>query len=329
MKQYARLLAVSGGLVAATAACSGQEAYSEDEAAYEVDAAEGSADWAVDCYSVACEAAACCAATCCAATCCAATCCAASGGDVEAGPPAPPPAVAAYTYQPSAPTAQVDAQTPPDPQTQRPPLDIPSYPDWPPREASSRIDIGDLIRNREDLSLFDAGQRLRAALDLADYPEHSFYSVPGGFILVTQREQIDPQGRALQGLARFQRPGEGRDTSMMTRIRDLFLERPPSYYRYVAIVITDRPFGATEGSLSAQEATDIVQLGSTALTRDARDIAFTDDFIAIALIYEYVNNGVGSGLDMIEPGRLRPREHLERSGLADALPRVFRPAGGN
>ena len=216
---------------------------------------------------------------------------------------------------------------PPDPADERPPLDIPAYPTWPPEEASSRVDIGNLIPNREGMTLFDAGQRLRAALDLADYSEHSFYSVPGGFILVTQREQIDTEGRTMPGIARFQQPGEGRDASMLMRIRDLFLERPPSFYRYLAIVITDRPFGASETALSAAQATTNVQQGSTVLSRDARDIAFTDDFLAIALIYEYENPGIGTDLTMIEPGRIRPAEHLELSGLSDALPRAFARTG--
>lgn len=199
---------------------------------------------------------------------------------------------------------------------------LPAYSPWPPEKASSRIDLDFLIGARDNLSLYEAGQRLKSALREADYGQHSFYSVPGGFILVTDTEQIRPQGTGYQGAKRYQMPGEGRDSWWLI-IRDLFLERPDTFYRYLAIVVTDRPFSAIGKELTRDEAVERLQMGSTDLTRETRQIAFTDYHSVTALIYEFTNGGADKKLEMISPGRLKPDLHLTASGLDRTLPKAF------
>ncbi|MFU7527991.1 hypothetical protein [Qipengyuania sp. ASV99] len=206
----------------------------------------------------------------------------------------------------------------------RPDLGIEPYPQWPPEQPSWTTQIDYLIESREGLSLYDAATRLRDALRAADYSAHSFYSVPGGFVLVTVTEQIDTEGYSMPGRFRYGAPGEGRE-DLLTRIRDLFLVRPESYYRYVAIVVSNRSFRPGESRLNAQEANRRVVQGSTDLSRDARDIRFTDDFKVNALIYEYENPGIGIDLIPVEPRMLDARLHLERMGLVGTIQRAFGP----
>ena len=217
-----------------------------------------------------------------------------------------------------------ELQPPPvlNPANQTPTPGLPVYSQWPPEEASSRVSLDFLIEDRSALSLYEVGQRLRSALREAEYGQHSFYAVPGGFILLTDREQIDPEGQAYSDLRRYQMPGEGRD-SWWQIIRDLFLERPESYYRYMAIVVSDQPFSAVGEELTPEEAVNRLQRGNTDLTRDTKQMPFSDDHRVTALIYEFVNGGADKKLDMISPGRLNPSVHLRASGLTDTVPRQF------
>jgi hypothetical protein len=217
------------------------------------------------------------------------------------------------------------ALTPADPTL--PALNLPAYQPWPPEAASSRIALDQLIGARDGLSLYRSAELLREALTEAGYGQHSFYSVPGGYILVTQTERTDPQGRGLTGMQRYQKPGEDRRDSLWLRIRDLFLERPETYYRYLAIVVSDQPFGASDGELTTDEAAKRTARGYNDLTDEARSMAFGERYRVTALIYEYINDGIGYDLAMIAPGRLPPKEHLVMSGLQDTVPRAFDNAG--
>ncbi|WP_299191946.1 hypothetical protein [uncultured Erythrobacter sp.] len=203
-------------------------------------------------------------------------------------------------------------------------LSLPRYPSWPPEEASSRIALDRYLGPREGRSLYETGQMLRDALNEAGYEQHAFYAVPGGYIIVTETERTDPEGAGVRGTARYLKPGEDR-IGLLVSIRDLFLERPKTYYRYLAIVVSDRPFCAARETLAVEEAERRVIGGFSDLSDDTREIDFSDRYRVTALIYEFVNDGIGYDLSMIAPGRIPPREHLKRSGLDEALPRIFAP----
>ncbi len=203
-----------------------------------------------------------------------------------------------------------------------PGLNLPAYQPWPPEEASSRVALDRLIGPRGNLSLYDTGELLREALNQSGYQQHAFYAVPGGFILVTETERTDPEGNGVNGIGRYQRPGEDR-TGLLISIRDLFLERPPTYYRYIAIVVTDRPFCSSGATLTLEEASARVRRGLTDLTDETRDIAFEDRYRVTALIYEFVNDGIGYDLSMVAPGRIPPQDHLALSGLSETIPQSF------
>ena len=203
-----------------------------------------------------------------------------------------------------------------------PGLNLPVYEQWPPEEASSRVSLDRFIGERGGLSLYDTGVRLRDALNEAGYQQHAFYAVPGGYIIVTETERTDPSGQGLSGVARYQMPGEDR-TGLLISIRDLFLERPRTYYRYLAIVVSDSPFCVDRAALTIEQAQQRVLGGFTDLGDDARNVAFDDRYRVTALIYEFANDGIGYDLAMIAPGRIPPQDHLELTGLARALPRVF------
>lgn len=205
-----------------------------------------------------------------------------------------------------------------------PDLDLPAYPQWPPEPPSSRRVLDSMISSREGMSLYDAGEGLREALEAAGYYQQTYYSIPGGFLLATETERIAEDGGTLPIDERNRRPGDDSEDSLWAGIRDLFLERPPTLYRYIAIVVTNQPFTtARDEDLDTEEAAERTQGGSSNLTSRARTIPFSEDFQVTALIYEFQNDGIGYDLEPLAPGKLDPQTHLVKSGLAASLEQQF------
>src|SRR5579863_7649802 len=131
---------------------------------------------------------------------------------------------------------------PPSPSPQpkspaRPP--VAAFP-WPPPQASSRVLLAAWPRSPQMRLFGDIDARLTAALQPKGYAERSYYSVPGGFALVTRLEQIYSDGRSMPPPARFSArllpPSRFTDY-----IRALFTA-DPGYYRVIVFIVTDQGF---------------------------------------------------------------------------------------
>ena len=202
---------------------------------------------------------------------------------------------------------------------------IPTYPVWPPETPSSRASLDRFIAKRTGMSLYDAGQKLIGSFEDADYLEHSFYSAPGGFVLVTRIEKIGEDGRALEGAERYRLPNQRSDPSMTDYIRDLFLEAPPGFYRYIAIVVSNEPYRTSGASLANSEAIKRLRQGSNDLDRSYRGLPFSAEYKVDALIYEFRKDSKSGKAQMLDPGRLPPNIHLARTRLDAAIRKRFAP----
>lgn len=200
---------------------------------------------------------------------------------------------------------------------------IPAYPVWPPEVPSSRASLDRFIAKRGGMSLYDAGQKLIGAFEDAGYLEHSFYSAPGGFVLVTRIEKIGENGAALDGAERYRLPNQRSDPSMTDYIRGLFFEAPPGFYRYIAIVVSNEPYRTSNENLADSEAIKRLRAGSSDLDRSYRTIPFSTDYKVDALIYEFRKDAQGGKVRMIDPGRLPPQTHLARTRLDAEIRKHF------
>ncbi len=192
---------------------------------------------------------------------------------------------------------------------------IPRYPVWPPETPSSRVSLDRFIKGRANLSLHDAGQKLKAAFEDAGYLEYSYFSAPGGFVLVTRIEKISAKGDPLPGTERYTLPSQRNSDSLTSFVRGLFLDAPPGFYRYIAVVVSDTPYQTSRRSLSSTEAQRRLSAGSNNLSTAYKKIAFTGDHNVEALIYEFTKNSRTGKVRMIAPGRLTPRIHLAKTKL--------------
>lgn len=198
-----------------------------------------------------------------------------------------------------------------------------AYP-WPPEEPSSRIRI-DLNLNSETrsaLTLANIGNRILRSLQNATYSEASFYAAPGGFVVVTRLEAINPDGRPLPGTKRYELPSEKIGFDFKQYIRNLFFA-PDGYYRFIAFAVSDVPYVATEKPLSEAQSISRLRRGASRLTRSYSDLPFTDNHQIDALIYEFEKQNNNKTIETLRPGRLSPRLHLNNSGLSVALAQFF------
>nr|VFK59873.1 MAG: hypothetical protein BECKUNK1418G_GA0071005_100933 [Candidatus Kentron sp. UNK]VFK70148.1 MAG: hypothetical protein BECKUNK1418H_GA0071006_102433 [Candidatus Kentron sp. UNK] len=192
---------------------------------------------------------------------------------------------------------------------------LPNY-EWPPETPSWTYRI---LRGSDGngVSLYEISERLFLALMRADYFEYSYYSAPGGFVMVTRLEAIDSEGTPLRGTRRFLLPNDNGDFEFAEYIRSLFFA-PTGYYRFIAFVVTDKSYVASPNVLSETTALDRLKEGATALPKAFRDIRFSSSHRIDALIYEFRKEG-GTGVETLIPGRIPPNSHLGRSGLGSSL----------
>lgn len=195
---------------------------------------------------------------------------------------------------------------------------LPAHP-WPPEDPSSLVTLSHYYNFGVGVaSLYEVAQTLVASLYRAGYAEVGFYRVPGGLVLVTRLEGIDVQGRPLGAERRYRPPGDRNDFSLPGYIRNLFFA-PEGWYRYIAFVVSDKPYTTADRGLDETTALDRLRRGGVALPASYRERPYTPDHRVDALIYEFHKAGSDGAVEIIRPGRLPPENHFANNGLLLAL----------
>jgi hypothetical protein len=198
---------------------------------------------------------------------------------------------------------------------------IPSFPKWPPPQASANMEIPRdlLITGVTRPRIMDVASRLISALDKAEYGERSFYSVPGGFALVSRIEQIHPDGRSMEQNARWPlTPQPPRVFSVTSYLQALFSSNS-GYYRVIVFVVTNKPLVQSSPATSYSSPRDWVWAGANRVPTAIGFVNYTSEFSCTALIYEFHQESKGSEVKLDLPGLLTGKEHLEKSNLLVAL----------
>ncbi|MGE0595950.1 MAG: hypothetical protein AB7P07_06280 [Hyphomonadaceae bacterium] len=199
--------------------------------------------------------------------------------------------------------------------------ETPPFPRWPPPRASARAQLP-LTIFAGDASLGAVADRLMGALRDAGNARASFYTAPGGFVLVARLERIRNDARPQQGAGRFiePRPGdENKPDDPLGFVEALFFA-PEGRYRQVMFVVSDQVVGQGAWTLSSDAATTLLNEGSSLLARDYRVIPMSSGHRVTALIYEFRKQGNVEATVAL-PGRWNANTHLTRSGLMSSLRR--------
>jgi hypothetical protein len=164
-------------------------------------------------------------------------------------------------------------------------------------------------------SLSEVSDKLISALERAGYAEYRLYYVPCGFALVTRLEQIDDGGNPLDGKNRWNVEVIGmRDFSLSEYLRALFLA-PEGRYRLIVFVVSPENFRTVRGAVSRRTALEWLERGATSLDEVFRQIEFSNEFRATALIYEFYARGRSEEPRLELPSTLSGDEHLAKAHL--------------
>lgn len=193
------------------------------------------------------------------------------------------------------------------------------YP-WPPEEPSWRIPIDRDLSSRLQvgMSLIDVEDLLARSLSAAAYSEWRLYSAPGGFVMVTRFEGIEPDGTPLGDAARYSLPDDDGDSSFFSYFRNLF-DAPEGYYRFIAFVVSDETYTPSQDALQESVALRRLSRGANRLPPEYENIEFTARHQIEALIYEFRIRDGDDQIEAVIPGRIPGRNHLQNSGLSSAL----------
>jgi hypothetical protein len=216
-------------------------------------------------------------------------------------------------------TAREDfAPTMPMPEATPPTAGIPQFP-WPPPRASAEHQIRNKwVSEDEHTSLLDVAERLETALGNAGFETWKYSSVPHGFALVTQIEQILPDGTPRKERFRTDLPSLS-DLSFVEFLMAL-AKAPPGYFRVIVFVVTDLPFSRGDTAPAESEARHWLDAGLNKLPKSFGDLIYGADYRTTALIYEFKKLSKQPAT-LVSQSLASGRTHLERARIWDALTR--------
>jgi hypothetical protein len=159
--------------------------------------------------------------------------------------------------------------------------------------------------------------RLGAALDACGYAERAWFSIPGGFALVTRLEQINDDGTPKSGAARWAAEPPRQIAGIRDYMRALF-SAPGGRFRVVVFLVTDEPVGGGTPAPARAEAVGWLREGALSLPPEIAAQPLGDAHQAYAYIYEFEKQGDAEARFLAE-SRLTAQAHLNAAGLLMAL----------
>lgn len=196
---------------------------------------------------------------------------------------------------------------------------IPSFP-WPPPPASAEFEIPPTWLPRSPTQLSDVAQELVLALGAAQYPKWSFSSVPNGFALVAQMEQIKADGTPSPAPARWSTDlPRARELSLFAFIRAL-ASAPQGFYRVIVFIVTDEPWSRAGERPTGKEAERWLAEGYNRLPIDIGELTYREGHHATtALVYEFEKRFPHEPAAQIENSDILGKDHLQKAGILGPL----------
>ena len=198
---------------------------------------------------------------------------------------------------------------------------IPAFP-WPPPAPSAEHQIRNTWVTKGDrTTLSDVAQKLESALEDADYETWRYSSVPRGFALATQLEQIGPDGTPRSGKERFRTDLPSLADMTFVEFLKALAKAPPGYYRVIVFVVTNTPFARSGSTPTEQEAQRWLHVGLNQLPKSIGVMPYGDDYRTTALVYEFRKASKNSAATFVPKSPESGKIHLEKAGIWDALTR--------
>ncbi len=188
----------------------------------------------------------------------------------------------------------------------------PAFP-WPPPRASTACVLSkDLLAGATTLGAVD--ERLTAALAAQGYAEKSYFTVPGGFALVTRIEQFDDEGASKTGSDRWNSGLRPASFDLAEYVRALFWGRQGKY-RVIVFIATDTVFAEKKDGVAQDAAREWLRTGAPFLAPSIAEQAFGPRHRCTALVYEFELREALTEPRFLDPSTLPALTHIQKSGI--------------
>jgi hypothetical protein len=193
---------------------------------------------------------------------------------------------------------------------------VPEFP-WPPPKASASDMIPRelLVGNAAHPILGTVAQAIESAFQEAGYGEKSYYSVPGGFAMASQIEQINQDGTPKDSIDRWSSETP-RIRTLDAYLNALFTARP-GYYRVIVFIVTSKAFPQRDLKVTSEESKLWVSSGLNKLPEEIGNQEYSSGHSCTALIYEFKQTGKHAQL--MDPSQITGKTHLDKAGLMAAF----------
>ena len=199
---------------------------------------------------------------------------------------------------------------------------IPCFP-WPPPPASAELlEIPSnwlLTGGEKPNHLSDVAKKLENALRSAKYRRWSYYSVPDGFAMVTQMEQIKPDGTPSSEPARWSTKMPRIDKMNLLEFIKALANAQPGYYRVIVFIVTDHPWRRIGDKPTGVVAEQWLAEGFNKLPEYIGRLAYGCEHRTTALVYEFKKRNSNADAIFIDTSETRAMDHLKKAGIYDPL----------
>jgi hypothetical protein len=191
----------------------------------------------------------------------------------------------------------------------------PPFPEWPPPRPSTAFMLpDDFIAGKQNYG--GVGKALVAVLQRAGYQEAAFFSVPGGFAVITKMERIEADGTPSQ--MRWTTHDSPFPSGALASFKLIF-SAPEGLYRDFLFVVTDSPFPNDPNRPPDKDQVDSWSpLGFNFLPAEFSATPIQNNTHCVAYVYEFFSRGFKTTATSID-SPISVVEHLQRAGLASLM----------
>jgi hypothetical protein len=198
---------------------------------------------------------------------------------------------------------------------------VPAFP-WPPPAASAETMIpNSWLLTGGGIDLTNVAVTLENALRAAKYPKWSYSSVPNGFALVSQMEQIKADGTPSSEPARWSTDLPVVANMTLFEFVRALINAQPGYYRVIVFIVTNQPWSRTGTQPTGVEADRWLAEGFTWLPESIGKLPYGPDYRTTALVYEFRKASKDATATLLEPSLTSADDHLKKAGISEWLSR--------
>jgi hypothetical protein len=192
---------------------------------------------------------------------------------------------------------------------------MPHFP-WPPPKASASVKIPRelFVKPNQKMTLSQVGQEFESAMNKAGYTSLSYFYVPSGFAIVSQLEQINPDGTPKKKERWSVQYQQSEINDFASYIKALFIAMP-GYFRVIAFIFTTQPYKQTNKEMPKDTAASLIHAGLDNLPPKIEAVPYSENFKCNALIYEFEQKSINSKAVLKDPSSVNGKEHLVKAKI--------------